>query len=149
MTVQIPNGQTPETHVLTGGQPSPADFEAFRNAAGEHCRVINLRGGGEPGVAEQPALMKRLGIDYVHLPVNGAGDLSFEKAAALKSALEYEGAIMVHCASGNRVGAIRALAAFRFENQGVEDALAIGRRWGLTRMEPMVAGLLQSAAKDH
>ncbi len=149
MSVQIPNGQNPENNIITGGQPSSAEFVAFRDAAGGRCRVINLRGGGEPGVAEQPTLMTQLGIDYVHLPVNGPGDLSFETAAALKEALEYEGPIMVHCASGNRVGAIRALAAFQFEGQTVDEALATGRRWGLTRMEPMVAGMLQGAARGR
>lgn len=149
MSVQIPNGQNPEQNVITGGQPSGVQFAAFRDAAGDECRVVNLRGSGEPGVAEQSALMKQLGIDYVHLPVSGPGDLSFETAAALKAALEYEGPVMVHCASGNRVGAVRALAAFQFEDQGVEEALAIGRRWGLTRMEPMIAGMLQTAARDR
>jgi len=148
MSVQIPNGQTPEQNVITGGQPSDAQFAAFREGAGDGCRVINLRGRGEPGVAEQSTLMNQLGIDYVHLPVSGPGDLSFETAAALKTALEYEGPIMVHCASGNRVGAVRALAAFKFEGRAVDEALAIGRSWGLTRMEPMIAGLLQTAAQD-
>lgn len=146
MSVQIPNGLTPESDVITGGQPSEADFAAFRASAGPTCRIINLRGHGEPGVDQQPAIMARLGIDYVHLPVSGAGDLTFETAAALKTALDHPGPKMVHCASGNRVGAIRALAAFRFEDRSVEDALVIGRQWGLTRMEPMVAAILRAAA---
>ena len=145
MSVDIINGRTPATNVITGGQPSEAQFAAFRAAAPGQCRVINLRGAGEPGVLSQAAVMDHLGIDYVHLPISGPGDVSLEAATALQSALEYDGPVMVHCASGNRVGAVRALMAFLLEGRDVNEALSIGRQWGLTRMEPMVAGILQAA----
>jgi len=146
MSVDIINGRSPTANVITGGQPSEAQFSAFRATAQGPCRVINLRGGGEPGVMAQAALMAHLGIDYVHLPVSGPADVSFEAATALSSALEYDGPVLVHCASGNRVGALRALGAFQHEEGcDVAKALVIGRQWGLTRMEPMVAGILRTA----
>jgi hypothetical protein len=57
---------------------------------------------------------------------------------------------MVHCASGNRVGALLALRANRLEGASPEDALELGLDAGLTRLEPAVRealGLSEEAAE--
>ncbi|MFC5577936.1 hypothetical protein ACFPOA_07935 [Lysobacter niabensis] len=43
--------------------------------------------------------------------------------------------VLVHCASGNRVGAIVALRAAWMEGRSTEDAIAIGKTWGLKGLE--------------
>src|SRR5699024_12708494 len=45
---------------------------------------------------------------------------------------------LVHCASGNRVGALMALRAAWVQGKSKEEALAIGRRWGLTKAEAAI-----------
>ena len=51
---------------------------------------------------------------------------------------------MVHCASGNRVGALFALKAFHLEDADVESALASGREAGLTKLEETIRERLSS-----
>ncbi len=140
--MSIPFAQRPEADVLTGGQPSESDF---RDAAVSGFKtVINLRGLGEPGTATQPALMRELGLEYIHLPINGAGDITPENAQSLADALDHaERPVMIHCASGNRIGALFALQAGLKDGCDLEAALERGRAAGLTRMEPLVRVLLQ------
>ncbi len=52
--------------------------------------------------------------------------------------------VLVHCGSGNRVGAIHALGAHYIDGQSIDDALVVGRSTGLTGFEPRVRELLES-----
>jgi uncharacterized protein (TIGR01244 family) len=141
MNPEIPNAQCPMPGLLTGGQPSEAQLEKARDAG--YRAILNLRGLGEPGTDVEAAIVECLGMSYVHLPVSGPVDISVEKARELAVALEQvEEPVMVHCASGNRVGALFALKAFHLDGRSVDEALAIGRSSGLTRMEPLVRSLL-------
>ena len=45
--------------------------------------------------------------------------------------------LLVHCASSNRVGALRALTASA-HGEALESAIATGKTWGLTGLEPAV-----------
>ena len=108
--------------------------------------VVNTRGHGEPGTDVEPEIVSGLGMDYLHIPMAGPGDVTLENAQRLAKALEgAEGPAMVHCASGNRVGALFALKAFHIDGETLESALAVGRSTGLTRMEPLVRAILSSS----
>jgi len=50
--------------------------------------------------------------------------------------------VLVHCMSGNRVGALFALRAFWLQGMSAVEALAVGRRYGLTKLEPLVVQIL-------
>lgn len=141
--VEIPNARTPKEGLLTGGQPSEDDLR--RAAAAGYKTVINLRTEGEPIPFDERALVEQLGMDYVSIPIAGADDLTAARAEELAGILASEEShpAMVHCASGNRVGALLALKAFLVDGQSAEEALDLGRRAGLTRLEPAVEELLE------
>ena len=52
----------------------------------------------------------------------------------------------MHCASGNRVGALMALRASQ-NGASAEEAMAAGKAAGLTRLEPVVAKRLEEAGQ--
>ncbi|RMG42887.1 MAG: hypothetical protein D6718_13295 [Acidobacteria bacterium] len=143
--IEIPNARHPLPGVLTGGQPTA---EQLRRAAEAGYRtVVNLRTEGEAGsLPDEPDLVRRLGLRYVAIPVDHAAGLTEDNVRALHEILEDPEArpMIVHCASGNRVGALFALHARMFEGLPPEEALAAGRQAGLTRLEPEVRRRLES-----
>lgn len=137
----IPFLGKPLPDVITGGQPNGAQFEALAKAG--YKTVVNTRAHGEPLTDQEPQFVEQLGMRYVHIPISGGGDLSVDNAKRLAEALDGGLPALVHCASSNRVGALFALKAFHLDGQSADDALALGRAAGLTRMEPIVRGLLK------
>lgn len=139
----LPNARRPLPRLLTGGQPSAEQLEAL--AAAGYRTIVDLRPQGEQGApADEPERVEALGMRYVRIPIAGAGNLTEEAARALDEVLDREAAYpaAVHCASGNRVGALLAFRAARLEGADPEAALALGRDAGLTRLEPAVRELL-------
>ena len=121
---------------LSTGQPDAAMLEAI--AAAGYVGVVDLRGPGEPRGFDEAGTATALGLRYVALPVNGPGDVTWEYAAELDRILaDLDGPVLLHCASGNRVGALYALAASA-AGASDEAALQAGRRAGLTRFEQVV-----------
>lgn len=140
-TIDIPNARVPTDGVLTGGQPSEAQFRAAREAG--FATVINLRNIGEPGVAEQAERLSKMGLTYHHLPVAGADGVTVENAKVFASMVDNaDRPLLVHCGSGNRIGALAAMRAFHLDGESADEALAIGRAWGLTGLEPAVRAKL-------
>ena len=126
----------PRPGLHTGGQPSPEDLARLQ-AQGVRA-VIDLRGPQEERGYDQAAEVRRLGMDYITLPIAGKDDVTPANAAALHALLDaQDGDVLLHCASGNRVGALLALRAAA---AGVphEDALELGREAGLKSLEPVV-----------
>lgn len=140
----LPNGRAPLPRVVTGGQPSPEQLSAL--AAAGFRTVVNLRAEGEPSpVADPAAAVEELGMRYVHIPVAGVEGLDRGNARALAEVLADETAypVVIHCASGNRVGALLALEAAWIGGADPEEALELGLDAGLTRLEPRVRELLE------
>src|SRR3546814_1034559 len=66
-------------------------------------------------------------------------DLTRENVLAFDALLrDAERPVLVHCASGNRVGAMAALRAAWVEGRSAEEAIAMGRDWGLKGLEEEV-----------
>ena len=81
---------------------------------------------------------------YVPLPVPSPSDATYETAAALQTILaDIDGPVLLHCFSGNRVGALFALSA-KEAGATREEALALGRSAGLTRWESAIREKLAS-----
>ena len=130
----VPNGKEPLENLITGGQPSPDQFADL--AEGGLSTVINLRTENESGNTESD-LIESLGMNYVSIPISGADDLTEANALLLAEALEQaESPVLLHCGSGNRVGALLAMKAFYVDEMSAEDALALGTAAGVTRLEP-------------
>jgi len=125
----------PVDGITSAGQPDAAAFKVF--AENDYAAVIDLRTEGESRGLDEKAVVEGLGMDYVSLPI-GRGGISFENAAALDKLIKsYDEPVLVHCGSANRVGALLALRA---SQQGVDNeaAIEIGKKGGLTRLEPQV-----------
>lgn len=132
-------------HLVSTGQPDEAVLASVK-AAG-FVAVIDMRGPAEDRGIDESSAVESLGMTYVSLPVAGPGDVSFENAAALDKILgDLEGPVLMHCASGNRVGALMALRASQ-NGASADEALAAGKAAGLTRLEPVVAERLEEAGQ--
>lgn len=130
--------------LLAAGQPSPGQLAAL---AGQGVRtVINLLPGGEPLDFDEAAVTAGLGMHYVVLPISGAADLTPANIARFSVEMaraRARGGVLVHCASGNRAGALIALDRGITHGDDSDSALALGRAAGLAGLEPVVASLLQ------
>jgi protein tyrosine phosphatase (PTP) superfamily phosphohydrolase (DUF442 family) len=126
--------------VVTGGQPTAADLEAFKAAGGGV--VLDLRDPMEPRPLSEADQARALGLEYVVVPVT-PGTMTDETLDRILGVLRQAGDrnVFVHCGSGNRVGgAMLALLILDhgFEEQdAVDQALRIGMRnadlmeWGM------------------
>ncbi|MCW2001166.1 uncharacterized protein (TIGR01244 family) [Xanthomonas translucens] len=116
--------------VLSAAQPSQAQLrEAAANGV---TTVIDLRGPDEARGYDETASAHALGLRYVRLPIRTAAGLTPDNVRALQRVLDQQaqGKVLLHCASGNRAGALLALLAAR-EGASAEQALQIGRDAGL------------------
>ena len=140
--LDIPNACT-LGGLCTGGRPAP---EHLAKAADLGVKVVvNLCPPAESPGYDEAAVVASLGMSYVNIPVAGAGDLTPANVALLAAALEGHGEqhrALLHCASGNRVGAMLALKAKQIDGKSTAEALDIGRAAGLKGLEPVVMQLL-------
>jgi uncharacterized protein (TIGR01244 family) len=135
-----------EVHAVEGitssGQPNVAALEVLRDS--DYAAVIDLRGEEEKRGIDEATEVEALGMAYVHFPVVGNDAINAENAARLDELLSnYDKPVLVHCGSGNRVGALLAL---RKSMQGADDEAAIeyGKAAGLTRLEKVVRERLEA-----
>jgi len=141
MQSPVPNLRQPDDRLLTGGQPEAAAWKHL--AAGGVTTVINLRPADEMAGRDEAAEVAAAGMSYRQIPVNGAAGITSENAAALWTAIaQAPGKVLVHCASGNRVGALLALGAAQQGGLDGEQALQLGKDAGLAGAEPRVRELL-------
>lgn len=126
----------PAGKITSAGQPDAAALAAFSDSG--YVAVIDLRGEGEDRGLDEQAVVEGLGMRYLSLPVSGQDDISYDKAAELEQLIgAQDGPVLVHCGSGNRVGALLALIE---SGNGAADeaAIAKGREGGLTGLEGVV-----------
>ncbi|WP_368563393.1 sulfur transferase domain-containing protein [Pseudoxanthomonas sp. UTMC 1351] len=127
----------PKPGLHTGAQPTPNDLAALSRQGVR--TVIDLRTDEEDRGFDEAAEVERQGMHYVRLPIGGADDLTAENATLLKQALDQSGdGVLLHCASGNRVGALLAMMAAQHEDATPAEALELGKRAGLKSLEPTV-----------
>ena len=123
--------------VVSAGQPTEAQIATVRDSG--VAVVINLRTPKEMKFDERKAVEK-LGMTYVEIPVAGAAGLTPENVEKLHRALEAAKGkkVLLHCGSANRVGALMALRAKRYEKKSAAEAMKIGKAWGLSKLAPVV-----------
>lgn len=143
--IGIANELTLPSGLIVGGQPDAAAIE--RAKAQGVTTIINLRPSSEAGQAEAQAAITAHGLRLVTIPVDGAAGLTEDNARALDGALleAGEGSTVLHCASGNRVGALLALRAFHAGGLATSDALQVGRASGLKGLASAVVEYLNHA----
>lgn len=133
---ELPNRRDVLEGITTAGQPSQAALSAA--AAAGYKSVIDLRAPNEDRGLDEKAAVESLGMSYVNLPVDGSAGVSYANASALDKLLaEAPKPVLVHCASGNRAGALLALRA---KIHGADDsaALELGVASGLGGLQPVV-----------
>jgi len=139
----ITNFRAPDASVLSSGQPSREQIQVLADAGVEH--VINLRTAGEEVDFDEQAAVEALGMRYYSIPVAGGAGVNRDNAQALAATLAQLGdePVLIHCASGNRVGGLQAVLAHT-EGASVDAALAEGARWGMTseRLQQVVRATL-------
>jgi uncharacterized protein (TIGR01244 family) len=126
---------TPVDGITSAGQPDEAALKVFAEQG--YTTVIDLRTAGEDRGIDEPSVVEGLGMEYVLLPI-GRDAIDFESAEMLDKLIkDADGPVLVHCGSGNRVGALLAL---RKSMDGADDeaALEYGRKGGMTGLEARV-----------
>ena len=127
--------------ITSSGQPDASTFEIVARSG--YVAVIDMRGPGENRGLDEKAVVEKLGLEYIKFPLVGREAISFANAKQLDVLLnDIDGPVLLHCGSGNRVGAILAL---RHSLQGAddEDAMQYGKSAGLTSLEPVVKDRLE------
>lgn len=145
--IGFPNEHHPAPGLITGGAPTAAELARAQKQG--VLEVISLQTLDEPGADKEQQTVESLGMAFVRLPIAGPDDVTKANADKLDQDIADAGdrTIYLHCASGNRAGALLALRAYYFENKSVPEALAFGRSAGMTGLEPVVKKQLEEACQ--
>ncbi|MDJ0813747.1 MAG: sulfur transferase domain-containing protein [Woeseiaceae bacterium] len=129
--------------ITSAGQPDTAALEVFAESG--YAAVIDMRGLNEDrGISNYADVVEGKGMEYIAFPISSAAEINLDKARQLDELLaDIDGPVLLHCGSGNRVGAVLAL---RESLNGADDEAAIefGKDAGLTRLEPVVREALEA-----
>ncbi len=136
-------------HQDVSGQPSVDSIMKLRSAG--ITTVIDLRPDSETPDLDEKAVAEKAGLRYHSLPIAGAAGLTHENVAKFDQLLKDSAGqhVLMHCASGNRVGAMMALRARWIQGKSEEEALAIGKASGMTHLSEAVKQRMeQEPARD-
>jgi uncharacterized protein (TIGR01244 family) len=126
----------PESGVVSMGQPNGDALKIAADAG--YATVIDLRGTDENRGLDEKAAVEALGMQYLSLPIENKAAVNYDNAAQLDKLLAgQDKPVLLHCGSGNRVGALIALRE-KLHGATNEEALAKGKVAGLTSLEPVV-----------
>jgi uncharacterized protein (TIGR01244 family) len=133
----ITNAVSPEAGIVSGGRVAAGDIGSLRDAGIRH--VIDLTPDAETPDFDEAAAVRDAGLGYSNLPLAGPADLTRENVLAFDALMQQSARpVLVHCASGNRVGAMAALRAAWVDGLPADEAIAIGKSWGLAGLEGAV-----------
>lgn len=140
----VPNLHEPGSGRFSGGLP-PVDGLVEMARVGMRT-LIDLRPSSEWAGTDWRSAVEASGMAFYQLPVDSVDDIDRPR---LKQLWGYWGddtlcPMLIHCASGNRVGAALALAAHRIDGQSPESALLLGEAAGLSHSREQVMALLTS-----
>lgn len=138
----VTNGACPLPGVATGGQPADAHLKALAKAG--FTTVLDLRAADEPRGFNEAAAMKAAKLSYELLPVTPAtlDDGTFDRFRALMKKAGGKG-VFVHCASGNRVGAVMVPWLVLDRGWPIEKAVSSAKAGGLRSPE------MEAKARDY
>ena len=127
------NGVSVTPTIATGGQPSPHDIEGLARAG--YRTILDLREPAEHRGFDEPGAVAGAGLRYINVAVGNHAhdDRLFEDIRALlrDSALA---PILVHCATGNRVGFALLPWMVLDQHMSLDAAMEEATRMGLRSM---------------
>jgi uncharacterized protein (TIGR01244 family) len=133
----VANAVAPQPGIVSSGRIVSADIDGLRAAGIRH--VIDLTPDAETPGFDEAAAVRDAGLAYSNLPLAGAADLTRDNVLAFDALMKQSARpVLVHCASGNRVGAMAALRAAWVDGLPADDAVAVGKAWGLASLEGAV-----------
>jgi len=141
--VEIHNARRAFPGILSGGQPTDSQLKEAKNKGFK--TIINLRPVKEHQGEKEANKVRELGMNYINIPVSGARGITSQNSQALIQALSDSSKypVMIHCASGNRVGALFALDAAQRAKLSTEESIKVGKQSGLTRLEGIVKNIIE------
>jgi len=114
----------------TSGQPSAAEFKLI--AAAGFKKVVNLAPhNAENAIADEPAILANLGVEYFHIPVDfrKPTEADFQQFSALMMRYS-EQQVWVHCAANMRVSAfVYRYRRIYLGEDGVDATFDLNRIW--------------------
>lgn len=133
----LDNAKFPDANTVVTGKLSPEKIAKIAEAGIEH--IINLQPDSELSFDEKSAV-EAASIHYTHLPISGADDLKQVNLLEFDKALRahHGKKTLLHCGSGNRVGACMALRAGWLRGRKMDTAMERGKQHGLTGLEEEV-----------
>jgi len=147
--IDIPNPIVIEDSILSGGQPDEAQLRAAADAG--YRTIVNTRGTAElEDFAFEEELVRSLGMEYVMIPIGSGEPVDEDKARTLAEILAQPDArpAMVHCRSGNRVGALFAAKAFVVDGLDADAALKLGAEYGMRRVPEELETIMKGGGGD-
>jgi uncharacterized protein (TIGR01244 family) len=144
----LPKHVALDAHRHASGQPSAEAIAQLKGAG--ITTVIDLRPDAETPDLDEKAVVEKAGLNYRVLPIAGAADLTRENVLRFDQLLKETAAdnVLIHCASGNRVGAMLALQARWLQGKSAEESLAIGKGAGMTGLASDVQKLVEPEPKQ-
>ena len=126
-------GTVKNLHVIgdtyLAGQPGAEDFKLLKERG--VTRVINLRTEGEVGF-DEAAVVGGLGMEYHHVPFSAPETLTDKVFDRVRELLKKDnGAVLLHCGSANRVGAVWLAKRVLDDKAPYEQALREAQEVGL------------------
>ncbi len=144
----LPGHIAVDSRLHVSAQPS---VEALTKLGSAGVRtVIDLRPDAETPDLDEKAVVEKSGLIYRSLPVAGKAGLTRENVTAFDGLLAEakDGKVLMHCASGNRVGAMMALRARWLQGKSADEAMAIGKASGMTGLAADVQALFAADASS-
>lgn len=128
---EITNFRAPEANIFSSGQPTQEQLAVMAASGVRH--VVNLRTEGEEVDFDEQQAVESLGMTYYSVPVAGASGINGTNAGSVLGILARTAGepVLIHCATGNRVGGLMAVSHFA-NSANVDAAMAEGERWGMT-----------------
>lgn len=135
----VPNATQVLPHLITGGQPGPAQFRALSEAGVQV--ILDIRDPMEPRPFDEAALVAELGMRYYNVPVV-SGRVDDKVMSRVVEVLRRESGVstLFHCASGNRVGGAMLPYLIVDQKMAEDDAITLAMRIGMRSSEMLEWG---------
>lgn len=129
--------------IITGGQPSRSDIKKLGKM--DVKLIINLRMPQEFDQKKLKLSSMHARIKHMSMPVRGIAGITIENTRLLHDILDRNQGkkTLIHCASGNRAGALLALREYFIKGKSQEEALAFGKKHGMTGFGAVVKNMIR------